>query len=123
MLTPNRSGQNTYAMMPPSATKTPRTDLSPIALPDVAHPKATMVHVLTWPTTVLDTGPVCAMMKNCEMLIRDANSPDCNAMLVVQFPSSRVGVGGSSPQHQYHDPTVEGDGAPGGEGIDEGDGV
>jgi hypothetical protein len=31
---------------------------------------------LTWPTTVLDTGPVCAMMKNCDMLMMQANIPD-----------------------------------------------
>lgn len=53
------------------------TDLSPIARPDVSHPSATIVHVLTWPTTVLETGPVCAMMKNCEMLISAAKPPDC----------------------------------------------
>lgn len=48
-----------------------------MARPDVAQPSATMEHVLTWPTTVLDTGPVCAMMKNWEMLMREAKPPDC----------------------------------------------
>jgi hypothetical protein len=66
----------TYAMMPPIAINTPRTDLSPMALPEVAQPRATIVQVLTWPTTVLETGPVWAMMKNWEMLMRDAKKPD-----------------------------------------------
>ena len=66
----------TYAIIPPMATKTPITDLSPTARPDVTQPKATMEHVLTWPTTVLDTGPVCAMIKNCDMLMMQANIPD-----------------------------------------------
>lgn len=35
-----------------------------------------MVQVLTWPTTVLETGPVCAMMKNWEMLMSAAKQPD-----------------------------------------------
>jgi hypothetical protein len=35
-----------------------------------------MEHVFTWPTTVLDTGPVWAMIKNCDMLIMQANMPD-----------------------------------------------
>lgn len=63
-------------MIPPMATNTPRMDLSPIARPEVIQPSATMVHVLTWPTTVLETGPVCAMMKNCEMLMSAAKPPD-----------------------------------------------
>ncbi len=63
-------------MMPPRAVRTPKIDLSPMARPEEAQPRATMVHVLTWPTTVLETGPVWAMMKNCEMLIRAAKNPD-----------------------------------------------
>ena len=63
-------------MMPPIAMKTPITDLSPTARPDVSQPKATMEQVLTCPTTVLDTGPVCAMMKNWDILIMQANMPD-----------------------------------------------
>jgi hypothetical protein len=51
-------------------------DLSPMARPETIQPSDTMVHVLTWPTTVLETGPVWATMKNCEMLIREANAPD-----------------------------------------------
>jgi hypothetical protein len=35
-----------------------------------------MEHVLTWPTTVLDTGPVWAMMKNCDILMMHAKNPD-----------------------------------------------
>jgi hypothetical protein len=66
----------TYAIIPPMATKTPITDLSPTARPDVTQPRATMEQVLTWPTTVLDTGPVCAMMKNWDMFIMQANNPD-----------------------------------------------
>lgn len=66
----------TYQMIPAIAMNTPDTDLSPIARPDVIQPSATIVHVLTWPTTVLDTGPVCAMMKNCEMLMSAAKPPD-----------------------------------------------
>jgi hypothetical protein len=60
-------------MMPPMAIKTPITDLSPTARPDVSQPKATMEQVFT---TVLDTGPVCAMMKNWDILIMQANMPD-----------------------------------------------
>jgi hypothetical protein len=52
------------------------TDLSLTARPEVIHPRATMEHVFTWPTTVLDTGPVCAMMKNWDMLITQAKKPD-----------------------------------------------
>ena len=63
-------------MIPPTAMKTPRTDLSPTERPEVAQPSAMMVQVLRWPTTVLDTGPVWAMMKNWEMLISDAKPPD-----------------------------------------------
>jgi hypothetical protein len=63
-------------MMPPTATKTPITAISPTDLPDVAQPMATMVHVLRWPTTVLETGPVFATMKNWEMLMREAKTPD-----------------------------------------------
>jgi len=48
----------TYAMIPPMATKTPITDLSPTARPDVTQPKATIEQVFTCPTTVLETGPV-----------------------------------------------------------------
>lgn len=48
----------TYATIPAIAMKTPITDLSPTARPDVIHPRATIEHVFTCPTTVLDTGPV-----------------------------------------------------------------
>lgn len=54
----------TYPTIPPTAMNTPRTDLSPMARPEVIQPRATMVHVFTCPTTVLETGPVWAMMKN-----------------------------------------------------------
>jgi len=47
-----------YAIMPPIAIITPITDLSPTARPEVIHPRATIEHVFTCPTTVLDTGPV-----------------------------------------------------------------
>ena len=57
--------------------KTPITDLSPTARPEVIQPRATIVQVFTWPTTVLETGPVCAMMKNWDMLIMQAKKPDC----------------------------------------------
>ena len=63
-------------MIPPTAINTPMTDLSPTDLPDVAQPSATIVQVFRCPTTVLDTGPVWATMKNCEILIKDANRPD-----------------------------------------------
>tara|TARA_R110002060_G_scaffold10433_3_gene15507 strand:- start:990 stop:1181 length:192 start_codon:yes stop_codon:yes gene_type:complete len=63
-------------MMPPMAMKTPTMDLSPTARPEVIQPSATMEQVLTCPTTVLDTGPVWAMMKNWEILITQANKPD-----------------------------------------------
>jgi hypothetical protein len=68
--------QGTYEMIPPIATKTPNTALSPTARPEVIQPRATIEHVFTWPTTVLDTGPVWAIMKNCDILIMHANSPD-----------------------------------------------
>lgn len=58
------------------ARKTPTRALSPVARPDMIQPMHTMVQVLTCPTTVLDTGPVWATMKNCDMLIREAKSPD-----------------------------------------------
>ncbi|MBE3050281.1 hypothetical protein IMZ48_48850 [Candidatus Bathyarchaeota archaeon] len=67
---------DSYMVIPPMATTTPIMDLSPIGRPDTNQPRATMVQVFRWPTTVLDTAPVCAMMKNCEMLIRQANRPD-----------------------------------------------
>jgi hypothetical protein len=66
----------TYDIIPPMAMNTPITDLSPTARPDVIHPRATMEQVFTWPTTVLDTGPVCAMMKNWDMLMMQAKKPD-----------------------------------------------
>ena len=55
-----------YIVIPPMATMTPETN----------QPRATMVQVFKWPTTVLDTAPVCAMMKNWEMLMREAKRPD-----------------------------------------------
>lgn len=54
----DRKGVQTYATIPAIAMNTPITDLSPTARPEVIHPRATIEHVLTWPTTVLDTGPV-----------------------------------------------------------------
>jgi len=68
--------RKTHDIIPPIATNTPITDLSPTARPDVIQPSATMVQVFTWPTTVLDTGPVCAMIKNCDMLMMQAKKPD-----------------------------------------------
>lgn len=44
--------------------------------PETNQPRATMVQVFRWPTTVLETAPVCAMMKNWEMLMREAKKPD-----------------------------------------------
>jgi hypothetical protein len=64
VISPENNIDGTYAIIPPMATKTPRTDLSPTDRPDVAQPSATMVHVFKCPTTVLETGPVLAMMKN-----------------------------------------------------------
>lgn len=58
------------------ATTTPKMDLSPMGRPETNQPRATMVQVFRWPTTVLDTAPVCAMMKNWEMLMREAKKPD-----------------------------------------------
>lgn len=52
----------TYAIIPPMAINTPIIAVSPTDLPDVAQPTATMVQVFTWPTTVLETGPVWATM-------------------------------------------------------------
>lgn len=52
----------TYIVIPVTATMTPNADLSLIARPDKIHPRPTMVQVLIWPTTVLETGPVCATM-------------------------------------------------------------
>lgn len=63
-------------MIPPMAMKTPITDLSPTARPEVIQPRATMEQVFTCPTTVLETGPVWAMMKNWDMLIMQAKKPD-----------------------------------------------
>ena len=65
-----------YIVIPPMATMTPTMDLSPMGRPETNQPRATMVQVFRWPTTVLDTAPVCAMMKNWEMLIREAKRPD-----------------------------------------------
>lgn len=65
-----------YIVIPPMATMTPKMDLSPMGRPETSQPSATMVQVFRWPTTVLETAPVCAMMKNWEMLIREANRPD-----------------------------------------------
>lgn len=79
-------------MIPPMAIITPSTDLSPMARPDVAQPRATIEHVLTCPTTVLDTGPVWAIMKNWEMLISEAKPPDCRAH-TCQSSHSRTGAG------------------------------
>ena len=73
-----RNSWYTYPMIPPIATRTPMIDLSPTARPEVIQPSATIEHVLTWPTTVLETGPVCAMMKNWDMLMIQANNPDCD---------------------------------------------
>lgn len=61
--------------------KTPMILLSPIARPLVIQPSATIEQVFTCPTTVLDTGPVCAIIKNCDILIREANPPLCNDYL------------------------------------------
>lgn len=66
----------TYDIIPERAMITPRTDLSVAGRPEVIQPRETMVHVFTWPTTVLDTGPVWAMMKNWDMLIMQAQRPD-----------------------------------------------
>lgn len=66
----------TYAMMPPMATTTPMTALSPTARPEDNQPSPTIEQVFTCPTTVLETGPVCAMMKNCDMLMMQAKRPD-----------------------------------------------
>jgi hypothetical protein len=65
----------TYATMPPIAIITPRILLSPTPRPLAIHPRATIEHVFKCPTTVLDTGPVWAMMKNCDMLMRQAKNP------------------------------------------------
>lgn len=54
----DRKGVQTYATIPAIAINTPITDLSPTARPEVIHPRATIEHVFTWPTTVLETGPV-----------------------------------------------------------------
>jgi len=64
-----------YEIIPPIAIRTPTILLSPTARPLVSQPNATIEQVLRCPTTVLDTGPVCAMMKNCDMLMREANMP------------------------------------------------
>lgn len=41
------SFEGTYPIIPPTATNTPMTDLSPTARPDVIQPKATIEHVFT----------------------------------------------------------------------------
>lgn len=72
-------GQNqalTYNIIPESAMKTPITDLSATARPEESQPRVTMVHDFTWPTTVLETGPVWAMIKNWDILIIQAQKPD-----------------------------------------------
>jgi hypothetical protein len=66
----------TYDIIPPTAMRIPITDLSAAPRPETAQPSATIVQVFTWPTTVLDTGPVCAMMKNWDMLMVQAKRPD-----------------------------------------------
>lgn len=65
-----------YAIMLPMATIAPAMDLSATGRPEMAQPIATIVHVLRWPITVLDTGPVWATMKNWDILISDARPPD-----------------------------------------------
>lgn len=67
----------TYEIMPPIAMKTPRMLLSPTVRPLVIQPRATIEHVLTCPTTVLETGPVWATIKNCDKLMREAKAPLC----------------------------------------------
>ncbi len=64
------------------AIKTPIILLSPTARPLVIQPSATIEQVFKCPTTVLDTGPVCAMMKNCDILIRHAKNPLCSDRLL-----------------------------------------
>lgn len=66
----------TYPMMPARAMSRPRTHMSATARPEESQPRTTMMHVLLWPTTVLETGPDCAMMKNWETLMRTARAPD-----------------------------------------------
>lgn len=70
-----RLGSATHAKIPEIARSMPNTDRSFAFLPLVAHPRATMEHVLMCPTTVLLTAPAPATMKNCEMLIRLAITP------------------------------------------------
>jgi hypothetical protein len=65
---------------------TPSTDLSAAVRPEMAHPRATIVHVFTWPTTVLDTGPVWAIMKNWDMLIKQAQKPDYFGLVSAEAP-------------------------------------
>lgn len=65
-----------HIVIPAMATTTPKMDLSAMGRPETNQPRATMVQVFRWPTTVLETAPVCAMMKNWEMLMREAKKPD-----------------------------------------------
>ncbi len=113
-------------MMPPMAMSTPTTLLSPTARPDVIQPRATIEHVLTWPTTVEETGPVWAMMKNWDMLIMQAKKPDC---FEVSYPVYRhwmqfKGRGAldcsvKGAYHEYHKPAVGRYLGPNREGIHE----
>jgi hypothetical protein len=68
-------------MIPPTAISTPKMLLSATARPLAIQPRATMEQVLRWPTTVLETGPVCATMKNWDRLIREAKHPDCDGLV------------------------------------------
>lgn len=81
---------------------TPSTDLSATARPEESQPRATMVHVFTWPTTVLDTGPVWAMIKNWDILIMQAQKPDWFWCTSVNSPEAACGEMQEKKAVAYH---------------------
>lgn len=92
----------TYVMIPPTATKTPMADLSRTALPELSQPRATIEQVFTCPTTVLETGPVCAMMKNCDMLIMNAKNPDYRRVSTILNSSKCQSLGNCTIKIRIH---------------------
>ena len=72
--------------------KTPISDLSPTARPEVIQPRATIEQVFTWPTTVLDTGPVWAMIKNWDMLIMQAQRADWVKRMSAEVAYAGLGI-------------------------------
>jgi hypothetical protein len=71
-----RLWRSSHLKIPDSAISRPIRDMSVTTRPENDQLRTTIVHVLLWPTTVLATGPVCAIIKNWEILINMAKIPD-----------------------------------------------